>query len=120
MYICDCVSDYFFGRVEIEGMQTGRITDTFAGWIENPLLFCFGVIPCGHPYPGELDYQADFDLPLPTFAGCAYGTLDVYGGNFRGADSEASYATNSSCWQKTLCYLGISVTNGSLLPSAQQ
>src|SRR5258707_6143307 len=47
-YTCDFVSDYLFGRVDIEGTQTGRITDTFTGWIENPLLFCFAVIPCGH------------------------------------------------------------------------
>jgi hypothetical protein len=109
---CDFVSDYLTAQVDIENTRSGSFLDQFSGEIENPYIW-----PTS--YPSELDYHADFDVPSPTFAACAYGTLTVTGGNFYGADDQAFDAT-SSCWQKTLCYLGISVTNGSLLPSAQQ
>lgn len=104
---CDFVRDHLTAQVEIENTQVGSIFRRFSGEIENPYN-----LPA--TYPAQLEYQVNFDLPLPTFAACAYGTLTVTGGNFYGADNQAFGATQSVCWQKTLCYLGISVANGSL------
>src|ERR1051326_5167062 len=116
---CDYHYDYLTAQYDIENTQLGSIRDSFSGEIENPNNEGCLPMPCPpDTTPTELDYSYDFDLPLPTYAACAYGTLFVTGGNIYGADGEATATTQSFCWQKTLCHLGIGVVNGSLLPGA--
>ena len=119
-YTCDYVNDYLYAQVDIEGAQNGWIQDTFAGWVGNPYVDLLGTPPGLPTYPTELDYRADYDVPLPTSADCTYGTLSVTGANNYSLDEQAFAVTNNFCWEKTLCYLSLSVTNGWLLPSAQQ
>ena len=118
---CDFHEDYLTAVVLIENTTVGTISEQFSGIIANPSNEGCFPLPCPpESTPTELDWSIDFDLPLPTFAACADGTLTVTGGNTYDQYSYAFSSAQGSCWQKTLCHLNISVSNGLLLPTAPQ